>query len=217
MTTAKTPALVERERAQRKAVKDLLHDAAKIVASVDESDFSKKHTVSREFPEFQHTEILAGPILGEGGFGVVLEVEKIQLKGQEQQSAAPAAAAAAAPITTNQNGKNVKFEQQEFNKEEEERDRQLEKEHYDVHHARTLMATIQRRQGTDARYAIKRLHSDLSDLERARGMIDLAIETKVLSRLWHPNISMLVFALQNPLFVLPPLLTLVLSPLMQSR
>jgi len=187
MPTAKTPALVEREKAQLRAAKDLLHSANKILASVDESDFSKKHTVQREFPVFEHGEIKAGPILGVGGFGVVLEVEKIELKGQEQS-----AATTPGTTSTGQNGKNVKFEtavEEKFNEEEEERDRKLEKEHYDVNEARTLMVAIQRRQGTDARYAIKRLHHDLSELERARGMIDLAIETKVLSRLWHPNIS----------------------------
>jgi hypothetical protein len=61
-------------------------------------------------------------------------------------------------------------------------------EHYDVYTARKLMARMARRNG-DARYAVKRLHRDLTDLERARGMIDLAIEAKYLSVVWHPNIG----------------------------
>jgi hypothetical protein len=40
-----------------------------------------------------------------------------------------------------------------------------------------------------ARYALKRLHNDLTELERARGMVDLAVEAKYLSLVWHPNIS----------------------------
>jgi hypothetical protein len=60
--------------------------------------------------------------------------------------------------------------------------------HYDVHIARKHMAQSVRRNG-DARYAVKRLHRDLTDLERARGMIDLAIEAKYLSVIWHPNIG----------------------------
>ena len=45
---------------------------------------------------------------------------------------------------------------------------------------------------TDARYAIKRLHWDtLSDFERVRGSIDLAMEAKYLSALSHPNIGTL--------------------------
>jgi hypothetical protein len=45
---------------------------------------------------------------------------------------------------------------------------------------------------TAARYAIKRLKSDLSDISRARGAIDLAIEVKILTQLNHPNIGMFV-------------------------
>jgi len=59
--------------------------------------------------------------------------------------------------------------------------------HYDVQNARQHMAQHVRRNG-DARYAVKRLHRDLSDLERTRGMIDMAIEAKFLSAVWHPNI-----------------------------
>jgi hypothetical protein len=39
-----------------------------------------------------------------------------------------------------------------------------------------------------ARYAIKRLRPDLNKLEYARGALDLAIEIKYMSLLWHPNI-----------------------------
>jgi hypothetical protein len=60
--------------------------------------------------------------------------------------------------------------------------------HYDVRIARKQMLQMVRRNG-DARYAVKRLHRDLTDLERARGMIDLAIEAKYLSVMWHPNIG----------------------------
>ena len=60
--------------------------------------------------------------------------------------------------------------------------------HYDVTKARHLMEKRAIRSGK-ARYALKRLHSDLTALERARGMIDLAVEAKYLSIVWHPNIS----------------------------
>lgn len=59
--------------------------------------------------------------------------------------------------------------------------------HVDVRIARQHMSEKVHRDG-EARYAVKRLHRDLSDLERARGMIDLAIEAKYLSMVWHPNI-----------------------------
>jgi len=38
------------------------------------------------------------------------------------------------------------------------------------------------------RYALKRLHEELSEVEKARAMIDLAVEAKYLSVVWHPNI-----------------------------
>lgn len=59
--------------------------------------------------------------------------------------------------------------------------------HYNMLTARQHMTEHARRNG-DARYAVKRLHRDLSDLELARGMIDMAIEAKILSAVWHPNI-----------------------------
>jgi serine/threonine protein kinase len=39
-----------------------------------------------------------------------------------------------------------------------------------------------------ARYAIKKLRDDLSEEKRENGVLDLAIESKVLSTLMHPNI-----------------------------
>lgn len=60
--------------------------------------------------------------------------------------------------------------------------------HYDVTKARHFMAERCLRSGK-ARYAIKRLHGHLTPVEKVRGMIDLAIEAKYLSMVWHPNIS----------------------------
>jgi len=78
--------------------------------------------------------------------------------------------------------------------EEEDED----EEHYDYANARRYMEENVRRTKTggvvgvdkgDARYAIKKLRLEsLGPLERARGTIDLAIEAKFLSVLWHPNI-----------------------------
>ena len=62
-----------------------------------------------------------------------------------------------------------------------------EEEHYDIATARRRMSKYCLRDG-DARYAVKQLHTDLSELEHARGMIDLAIEAKFLSVVSHPNI-----------------------------
>lgn len=61
--------------------------------------------------------------------------------------------------------------------------------HYEISKARHVMSRRAVRNGV-SRYAIKRLHcSDLNELEKARGMVDLAMEAKYLSVVWHPNIS----------------------------
>jgi len=61
--------------------------------------------------------------------------------------------------------------------------------HYEIHKARHVMERRCVRNGV-ARYALKKLHtSNLSELERARGKVDLAVEAKYLSVVWHPNIS----------------------------
>ena len=61
-------------------------------------------------------------------------------------------------------------------------------DHYDIDKARRVMSARVMRQGK-GRYALKRLLGDLTVLERARGMVDLAVEAKYLSIVWHPNIS----------------------------
>lgn len=63
--------------------------------------------------------------------------------------------------------------------------------HYDnVDHAKKWMRKRpNRNDGQYSRYAFKRLKDNLSELEIARGMVDLAIEAKFLSIVFHPNIS----------------------------
>mmetsp|Transcript_16849 Transcript_16849/g.21977 ORF Transcript_16849/g.21977 Transcript_16849/m.21977 type:complete len:477 (-) Transcript_16849:100-1530(-) len=60
-------------------------------------------------------------------------------------------------------------------------------DHYDIGKARRVMSARVLRDDK-GRYALKRLHDDLTVLEKARGMVDLAVEAKYLSIVWHPNI-----------------------------
>lgn len=53
--------------------------------------------------------------------------------------------------------------------------------------ARSHMGNNYRRDG-DARYAVKRLHSDLDQEGSVKGIIDLALEAKFLTVLDHPHI-----------------------------
>ena len=181
-------------KALKRATKVLIQSAEKIVGAVEESDFGMHHTTPREYPVFERCEIVVGPVLGVGGFGVVFEVDKIALISTQEGASIsngtpPTAAAVPLQQQQQQDDEDEQLQQQHYSKEDDERDKKLENQHYDVEQARTLMEARQRRNGTDARYAVKRLHQDLSAFDCARGMIDLAIETKVLSRLWHPNIS----------------------------
>jgi hypothetical protein len=64
--------------------------------------------------------------------------------------------------------------------------------HFDVNIAKEWMeksCSCTSFKDVSSRYALKRLQKGLTTVERARGMIDLAIEAKYLSIIWHPNIS----------------------------
>jgi len=183
-----SPRQVVAERERLRAAKELVKNAKTIVAAVDASDFCRLHTEPRSFPIFESNEIVTGPLLGVGGFGIVFEVKEIRLDGHK---AVPSAGKADGKEGTSQTSAPVDDmtgrEGDHHHQENEKHEQKLEN-HYDIEEARSLMVANVRR-GTDARYAIKKLHPDLSYLEHARGTIDLAIETKFLSRLWHPNIS----------------------------
>lgn len=177
-----TPNGISVEQKQRAAAKELLENADETLAKVDASEFCKRWPM-RDYPLFQESEIEIGPVLGIGGFCVVYEVEKFKLNDEisttneakdpiepEDDSTTPNTIPSSKhPLDDNESG---------------------EHHHYVASTARNLMANNVLRNGRDARYAIKRLDAEhLSELELARGMIDLAIETKFLSRLWHPNIG----------------------------
>lgn len=140
----------------------LLRDADRLIQeAVHDSEFGTVQNPPRRFPVFEQCEIIVGPYLGEGAFGIVYEVEQFQLVQQTDE--------------TKESGDTTKLSDD------------THEEHYEIAAARSIMKENVRRNG-DARYAIKKLHSDLDDRERARGMIDLYIEVQVLERLFHPNI-----------------------------
>jgi hypothetical protein len=181
---------------------ELRSKADQILRQLDESD-ALKDKIVREYPTYDRSEILQGPVLGYGGFGVVFEIEAFQLReaGEEEMSKqdkarssedpndeSPSSSAlaengATADHHTADNTAAASLQLPALHEEEDER-----RGHYDVETARSLMASHVRRNG-DARYAVKQLQHDLSELSQTRGMIDLAIEVKFLSVLWHPNIS----------------------------
>ena len=64
--------------------------------------------------------------------------------------------------------------------------------HYSIHKAKDWMekcCCLTSSKEVPTRYALKRLQKGLTKIERSRGMLDLALEAKFLSIVWHPNIS----------------------------
>lgn len=163
----------DRQRAQ-----ELLSRADKILQSVDESYIIKERGQHpRPMPRFNHSEIELGRTLGVGGFGIVSEITAFELEHEDE--------------------KEEKAEEEEHNNNGDGGDKIIvempnelyeDDDHYDIEKARGLMKKRCLRKGV-TRYAIKRLHDHMTELEKARGMIDLAVEAKYLSVVWHPNIG----------------------------
>jgi serine/threonine protein kinase len=160
----------------------MLQRGQKLLDAVEKSDFCSTLD-ARKYPLFDPSELVLGPKLGLGGFGIVLEVEEIVLHLKSL---------AAASIESTTEDENDEF-YDEFDPAVLDHT-----DFADVMQARSFMeSNVRRKQVTRlhgqevegaARYALKRLRSDLTDVLRARGAIDLAMEAKFLARLSHPNI-----------------------------
>jgi len=194
----------------------LIKNADKLLAAIDDSFILKERNhVMRQMPTFRCEEISLGKVLGIGGFGIVNEVSKITLDKEFK------AISAAASFDTNKSPeKSTNHEPQQSGGESaqettdgtsDDNDQVTTRSktvsdfsmassglggedeaqvHYQIHKARQIMERRAVRGGV-SRYVIKRLHGSLTKLERARGMVDLALEAKYLSVVWHPNISKL--------------------------
>jgi hypothetical protein len=213
-----------------------------ILEELESSDLFQNHSGNdwlNHYPAFDISEIVVGPVLGHGGFGIVNEVQDIVLSSDnDSPSSRTNINHTLNPIVVYENddattesdsdtGKIKKNNRQRRHKTIEGSD------YFDSNTARSyLSANVRRRcttpslltlnggnkminknksmismssnsndknntasTSTAARYAIKRLKSDLNELNRVRGAIDLAIEVKILSRLHHPNIGKLQFFL----------------------
>lgn len=161
----------------------MLQRGQKLLEAVEKSDFCSTLD-ARKYPLFDPSELVLGPKLGLGGFGIVLEVEEIVLL--------PKSLAATSIESSKTEDENDEF-YDEFDPEVMDH-----MDYTDIIQARSFMeSNVRRKQvtrvrGKDvegaARYAVKRLRSDLTDPLRARGAIDLAMEAKFLARLSHPNV-----------------------------
>ena len=218
------------------AAQKLFHLGKTILNDLESSDLFEHHDGNdwlRQYPAFDISEIIIGPVLGHGGFGIVNEVQDIVLSSNNDSpntrtnmnhALNPIVVHEDDDVTTesdsDNNIKNTKNKQRRHNEIEKS-------DNFDTNTARSYLAANVRRRCTTpslltlssnminknrpsmssttndnkkatgtttttaARYAIKRLKSDLNELNRVRGAIDLAIEVKLLSRLHHPNIGKL--------------------------
>lgn len=180
--------MVDKEK-DAKLAKRMLERADKILQSVDESYIiTERHHKFRLMPVFRPEEISLGTVLGTGGFGVVNEISKFTL---DDELAADKPDDASGDSLNNDSVHPNRVATVVSNLEDAEHNSHV---HYDIKKAKFWMKKRCLRNGT-ARYAIKRLHGDLSQVEKARGMVDLALEAKYLSVVWHPNISTLLLHL----------------------
>lgn len=122
-----------------------------------------------DFPKFLLEELKVGKMLGKGGFGTVWEVREFEVGGVEETD----------------------------HGDEHEDDEEYE----DLIHtgngadARKFIAEHCLRKNKDARYAIKRLSPEVLKGEEGlcvMGMADMALETRFLSDILHPNIVKLI-------------------------
>jgi serine/threonine protein kinase len=185
------------------------------LAEVDQSYiFSVLKKKCYEFPLFSNQEIHTGKILGKGGFSNVYEIINIELLNNNEPELELEQPIIVNNINDNNNetkndyydlnnyssNSNINLNlnlndsstslKSSFKKGHDTTaiDDDNNTSHYDVKEARLIMKQRVTRFGLN-RYAIKRLRPDLkSELDYARGSIDLAIEIKFMSVLVHPNI-----------------------------
>ena len=164
----------------------LLKKADEIVKAWDQAYiFQAGHHEEREFPKFGKEEITVGKRLGRGGFCDVLEVSKIVLQSKNFEKDVKEGTDINPAETDDHQDEPFVVE---IDLPTPTTTRDENEIHYEVTKARDYMSTHFLRQG-DARYAIKRLRTDRSELEQIRAMIDLAVEIKLFSVIWHPNIG----------------------------
>jgi hypothetical protein len=204
----------EKEQQENEHARKMLEGSDAILAAVDNAYIIKQrgHKV-RAMPTFRPEEVSLGKVLGTGGFGIVNEIKgffldkedetesQTQALSEEESSDEKSALIQNNPedtmdATLPSTGLRKRNSEPKITIVPTDSDKAVTREsdlldshtHYDVSKAKQVMSMRAIKSG-GGRYALKRLHDDLSQLERARGMIDLAVEAKYLSTVWHPNIS----------------------------
>mmetsp|Transcript_11789 Transcript_11789/g.34614 ORF Transcript_11789/g.34614 Transcript_11789/m.34614 type:complete len:513 (-) Transcript_11789:187-1725(-) len=196
---------------------DILGTGREYLDRIGDSRFFRANP-GRALPEFERTELGFGKMLGSGAFCKVSEIIAMKLEPKDAATASSFATGHIRTSTIPEGeeteegddgggGDNNKDPNENDDnggdgndpndndgegQEEEEDDVEVGddgNEHYDLvpAAARDYMSAQCLRDG-DARYAVKRLRTDLSNMETAKGIVDLAVEARFLASVYHPNI-----------------------------
>ena len=146
-------------------IKKLYEIGETIVKAWDEAYiFQPGHHEERVVPKFILDEIHLGRELGQGSFCDVFEVSNIQLETLEKETKEVVAADSGLV-----NKGDVGLEH--------------------PHSISREYLSKNCRQNGIARYAIKKIRTDISQILQTRAMIDMACEIKLFTVLWHPHIG----------------------------
>eukprot|EP00581_Thalassiosira_minuscula_P007361 CAMPEP_0183703874 /NCGR_PEP_ID=MMETSP0737-20130205/1437_1 /TAXON_ID=385413 /ORGANISM="Thalassiosira miniscula, Strain CCMP1093" /LENGTH=416 /DNA_ID=CAMNT_0025930675 /DNA_START=219 /DNA_END=1469 /DNA_ORIENTATION=- len=151
--------------------KTLLKRAKEVVAEKSNASDIFDEEAEQLLPRFKKTELNLGRVLGRGGFCVVNEIQQFKLEPNS-------------PLDAKKNDDDAIID------EEEDEFGELRYDGGILVQDRKFIARRCLRKGKHARYAIKTLSDDcLKDPERfVGGVIDLAVESRFLAVIRHPNI-----------------------------
>jgi serine/threonine protein kinase len=156
-----------------------LRKAANVFAKKTIAKTFEKSTIldnSGNFPTFEKKELELGKVLGKGGFGTVYEIRGFEAGNKKSHSKA----GSAAPRNFDPDESEVDIGEMESCK---------------------FLSDHCIRKGGDARYAVKFLNTEVIDdpATYIQAIMDMAVETRVLSNIEHPNIvKMRACALVEP-------------------